>query len=407
MTGRDRMRALFNGEHVDRIPNGLGGCETAGLHMVAYQRLKRVLGIDDTDSRFYTFMCNAVFELSVLDAMGADMIIANSSMCPSDLWGENISDQWKEVELWGSPVQVPVDWRFERDSDGAWWWDERSKCPPGGYYFDVPPEVAARERTSMDPNPSPDSFHPSHRIDEGQLRRAERGAQWLHDHTDYSVVCGETVHDLQHCPGGRQEWWMRMISEPAAVHQFLDKMVDAALAQLKELDQAVGSYCDSLLIAHDMGDARGVAVGPELWREIYKPHYKRLFAGWHATTNMKVIMHNCGAIAEILDDLIECGVDVINPVQISAGGMDPAELKRRFGGRIILYGGAYDAILMAQETSEERVYEAVRANIETLSAGGGYIFAGVHNLPADMPESHLRAMLAAYRDSARYRGMPA
>ena len=115
---------------------------------------------------------------------------------------------------------------------------------------------------------------------------------------------------------------------------------------------------------------------------------------------MKVIMHNCGAIVEILEDLIECGVDIINPVQISGDGMDPEDLKRRFGDRIVFYGGAYDAILLAGEKSQDRVYHAVKKNIEILSAGGGFLFAGVHNLPADMPESHLRAMLAAYEDSA-------
>ena len=193
---------------------------------------------------------------------------------------------------------------------------------------------------------------------------------------------------------------MRMISDAGAVHEFLDKMVDAALGQLEQLEQAVGKYCDTLLIADDMGDSRGISIGPDLWREIYKPHYKRLFKGWHERTDMKVIMHNCGAIGDILEDLIECGVDIINPVQLSAAGMDPESLKRRFGGRIIFYGGVYDSILLAGAKTEAEVYEKVKKNIEILSADGGYLFAGVHNLPADMPESHIRAMLSAYKDSA-------
>ena len=400
MNGRERIQAFLNGGRVDRIPNGLGGCETAGLHAAAYHRLKNQLGITDCTNRFYTFMCNAVFEPAVLQAIHGDMVIANSSMCPADMWGPGSEEQWKELNIWGFPSQVPGDWQFRRDADGSWWWGERMKCPPGGYYFDVPPAIAAKELSLTDPNPSPDSFHPSHEIDEERLKRAERGAKWLYQNTDYSVVCGESIHDLQMRPGGTENWWIRMISEPSAVHDFLDKMVDAALSQLEQLDHAVGKYCDTLLIADDMGNSRGVSIGPDLWREIFKPHYKRLFQGWHEKTHMKVIMHNCGAIVEILEDLIECGVDIINPVQISGEGMNPAELKRRFGGRIIFYGGAYDAILMAGEKSEDRVYEAVKKHIEILSAGGGYLFAGVHNLPADMPDSHLRAMLSAYEDSA-------
>jgi uroporphyrinogen decarboxylase len=247
--------------------------------------------------------------------------------------------------------------------------------------------------------PSPDDYHPSHEIPEFQLRKAERGAEWLFEHTDMSVVCGETLVDLQLHPGGRQEWWMRMIEEPGAVHDFLGKTVDAALSQLEQLEQAVGKYCDTLLIADDMGDARGVTVGPDLWREVYKPHYQRLFDGWHRKTEMKICMHNCGAIGDILVDLADCGVDIINPVQLSAAGMDPDELKLQVGNRMIFYGGVYDAVQQAGADSEEAVYEQVKRNIEALSKGGGYIFAGVHNLPADMPASHLRAMLAAYEDS--------
>ena len=345
-------------------------------------------------------MCNAVFEPSVLEAIHGDMIIANSRMCPSDMWGPDTEDQWKEVDIWGFPTHVPLDWQFRRDADGSWWWDESRKCPQGGYYFDVPPSRLAEEQSHRNPNPSPDSFNPSHEMSEDRLRQAEKGAKWLYENTEYSVVSGESIHDLQIRPGGTEDWWIRMISDAGAVHQFLDKMVDSALSQLEQLEQAVGKYCDTLLIADDMGNSRGVSIGPDLWREIYKPHYMRLFHGWHERTDMKVIMHNCGGIGEILEDLIECGVDIINPVQLSAQGMNPVELKRRFGGRIIFYGGVYDSILLAGEKSEDRVYEEVKKNIEILSAGGGYLFAGVHNLPADMPESHIRAMLAAYENSA-------
>lgn len=400
MTSRERIRSFLCGDTIDRIPNGFGGCETAGIHSAGYHRLKTVLGVDDPTNRFYTFMCNAVFEPSVLEAMRGDMIIANSGMCPSYLWGDEVKEQWREIDLWGFPVQVPVNWHFDRAADGSWWWDHRLKCPPGGYYFDVPPSTLIDEQARRDPLPSPQSFLPAQRIDEAKLRRAEEGARWLYEHTDYSVVCGESIHDLQYKPGGTQNWWMRMITDASAVHEFLDKMVDAALSQLVELDQAAGKYCDTLVIADDMGDSRGVTVGPDLWREIYKPHYKRLFKGWHEITDMKAIMHNCGAIGDILEDLADCGVDIINPVQLSANGMDPVDLKRRLDGRIFFYGGVYDAILFAGETSEERVYEGVKKNIEALSCGGGYVFAGVHNLPADMPESHIRAMLAAYADTA-------
>ena len=150
-------------------------------------------------------------------------------------------------------------------------------------------------------------------------------------------------------------WWMRLASEPEVCGEFLDKACEAAISHLRQIDQAVGKYCDALLIADDMGDLRGVTIGPDLWRRVYKPRYKKLLEEWHRITGMKASMHNCGSIVEILEDLVECGIDVINPVQLSAAGMDPLVLKERFGADIIFYGGAYDAVLSAGEESEEAV----------------------------------------------------
>ena len=400
MTSRERVKRFLQGKKTDRIPNGLGACETAGLHACAYHKLKANLEIEDRQNRMYTFMSNSLFEPNVLDAINGDMIITGSSLCPSKMWGPDAAAQWKEYDFWGFPVQVPASSNFRRDSDGSWWWNERSKCPPGGYYFDVPPEKLTGRQKTENNNPLPADFRPSHEIEPERLLPLEQSAKWLYQNTDFSLVCGETIQDLQHKPGGIEAWWMRMISEPGACHEFLDKAVDAALDQLRQLDSAVGEYCETLMIADDMGDGRGVTIGPDLWRKIYKPHYYSLFHGWHEITDMKVLMHNCGAIAEILEDIIECGVDIINPVQISAEGMNPKLLKDRYGDRIVFHGGVYDAVLLASAKSEQTVYDSVKENIEILSQGGGYIFAGVHNLPADMPSSHLRAMLQAYNDCA-------
>jgi uroporphyrinogen decarboxylase len=109
-------------------------------------------------------------------------------------------------------------------------------------------------------------------------------------------------------------------------------------------------------------------------------------------------MHSCGSIADILEDLVECGLDVINPVQHSAHGMDLELLKKRLGRRLIFYGGSYDAVVMSQKMTEEEVFETVKKNIITLSRSGGYLFAAVHNIQWDIPDHHLRAILSAFRD---------
>ena len=397
MIPRDRMRAFLSKKPVDRIPNGLGGCETAGLHNIAYHRLKNVLGVDDPANRISTFMCNAIFEPPVLKAMEGDIILLNSRMCPSRFWGPKAEQEWKQLHIWDIDLQVANEWEFRKDPDGSWWWWD-NKCPPGGLYFDGPNPSGIGSGLADVDVPSPDEFKPGHELPEEWMQRLNEDAKWLYENTEFSITCGETIQDLQFMPGGMQSWWMRLVSDPKACHEFLAKAVDASLAQLKQLDEAVGEYCDMLLMAHDIGDGRGVTIGPDLWREIYKPHYKRLFTEWHNITSMKSCLHCCGAVSDILPDLAECGLDVYNPVQVSADNMDPNKLKEKVNNKLIFYGGSYDAVLNPIESSPDEVYERVKANIKALSKGGGYIFAGVHNLPGDMPEEHIRAMLEAYKD---------
>ena len=277
MRPRQRMTQFLAGQPVDRIPNGLGGCETAGLHNLSYEKLKKVLGVNDRRNRVCTFMNNAVFELPVLDAMEGDIILLGSKMCPSRFWGPEADAGWKDLHIWDTTLQVANAWQFRQDKDGAWWWNDGAKCPPGAIYFDSPaPSEIARVFDDAEP-PSPDDFNPEHEVGDAWLRQLEEDAKWLWENTAYCIACGEMIHDLQLEPGGTQSGWMRMVQEPEACHEFLGKAVDAGLAQLKQLDQAVGKYCDMLMIADDIGNNRGVTVGPDRWRQIYKPHYKRLW----------------------------------------------------------------------------------------------------------------------------------
>jgi uroporphyrinogen decarboxylase len=394
------MKKFYAGEAIDRIPNGLGACETAGMHVLAYQRLKEVLGVDDPTSRMCTFMCNAVFEPSVIDAMDGDMILLNSCMCPAPFRGPLAEGRWREQQLWGSTIHVPNEWTYTKEADGTVWWDgSRMKCPPGGFYFDGVPD---KDSHSIIPDlsdlPSPDDFNPSHDVDENRLREMEETAKWLYENTDYSIVVGESMSDLQSKFGGLQAWWMQMVAEPEYCHAFLEKMVEASLAQLRQIHDAVGKYCDAMIIADDIGDTRGVTCGPGAWRNVYKPHYKRLWTEWKNITHMTSILHSCGSVVDIIGDWIDCGLDVYNPVQVSANNMDPEALVERFGADITFYGGALDAVVTPPWTDPEEVYEQAKRVIRALSARGPYIFAGVHNLPADTPAEHLDALLRAYRE---------
>ena len=400
MTSRERVAKVLNHEMPDRIPNCLGGCETAGLHILAYSKLVDILGLPKRPVRIDTFMFNAVMDEDVLLKMNGDMLLlASPLMCRKPLRAQA---GWNETSLFGIPVLLTDNYALEEDPDGRiWLLDEGRRgpcCPKGGLYFDNPPKGDLFDDSEV---PDPKNYHPSHELPETLLRSLEETAKNAYESTDFALCMGETLTDLQLMPGGMMAWYEAMINEPEIIHEYLGKAVEAALDQLRMLDQAIGKYCQVLSIAHDLGDQKGVTIGAELFRELYKPHYTDYFQGWHKLTDMKVNLHSCGSVAEIIPDLIECGVDILNPVQLSAAGMSAKEIRRLAGDQLVLYGGALDCILTPAASDPEFVYQQVRENIQALSEGGNYLFAGVHNTVANTPAEHLKAMLDAYEDCCR------
>ena len=401
MTSRERIRTLLAHKLPDRVPNGLGGCETEGLHLVAYDTLQQVLGVSPQPPRLDTFMTNAVFEEPVIRAMEGDiLLLASPNMCKSPLRG-GVESLWKEQTLWGRTFRVSVHDRFRQNPDGSTVWETAGNvvCPANTFFFDsaMPTDLMADFDV-----PDPDDFHPRDTLSDETLRQLEDAARQLYEETDLSICLGESITDLQVAPGGMIGSMILMKEDPDVMRAIVDKYADAGLKQIELLEQAVGKYVDILSIAHDFGDNRCVTIGDELWRQIYKPAYARFFQGWKKRTNMAVNFHSCGAVSSILGDLIECGVQIFNPVQTSAANMSAVSLKERFGKDVIFWGGGYDAQLIPTSASYEEVFEAVRANVKTLGAGGNYIFSGVHNLPANMPAHHLRAMLDGWRAARDY-----
>ena len=414
MTSRERVRRTVNRNMPDYIPNGLGGCETEGLHVLTYYKLQEALDLPPVPPKICTFMTNAVFETDVIKKMKGDIILlASPRMCKSFYRnGRNSGDTnnlWKEQILWGKKFKIPIGDRFVQKENGSVIWETAGNavCPEGGYFFDwinLSGSINANsgfydDIDELDEFPCPDDYSPSHDLPDELLRNLEDSARFLYEETDLSICLGETITDLQIQPGGMVKWMLLMKERPEIMREFLDKSVKSALAQLKQLNQAVGKYVDILSIAHDLGDNRDILIGAGLWREIYKKPYHDLFQGWKKITDMKINFHSCGSIYNILEDLIDCGVDIINPVQISAKNMRAEKIKADFGDKIIFWGGAYDSQLFSVNESYDEVYKKVSDNINILKQNGGFIFSGVHNLSPDTPAHHIKAMLDAWDDN--------
>ncbi len=391
MNSRERIKKFLSNEKIDRIPNGIMGCETASMHMLAYDKVKRVLGVQDTSNKLFSFMFNSVPSIEFLQKAECDIIPLSTKLSPSPFWQGN---EWKDENLFGVKVQVPKSYEFRHNKDGSVdWIGPNWHCPNGGLYFDPLPDNSYVELDDI----TPDSFDPPMHFPEEYLRMLENQAKFLYENTDFAISIGETIFDLQIDPGGYVNHFMYMALYPERMKEFLAKSLEAAKSNLIEVNQAVGKYCEIMGIAHDFGDNNDVMIGPQFWRELYKPFYKELFDFWHKNSNMKINLHSCGSLYNILPDLIEIGVDILNPVQLCAKNMDSKTLSEKFGKDIIFYGGGFDSVACVGK-DKDQIYENCKKDILNLSKNGKYIFAGIHNVPGDFSEESYEAMFKAYND---------
>jgi uroporphyrinogen decarboxylase len=182
---------------------------------------------------------------------------------------------------------------------------------------------------------------------------------------------------------------------PEKALQFSEKLCQAHLKSLEKWLAAVGPYIDIVLFGDDLGGQTGPLISPLTYRQVIKPFHRRLWRRAKELADVKVMLHCCGGVRELLDDLIDAGLDAINPVQINARGMDPKELKAEFGDRLTLWGGGCDTRDMLPYSSPSQVADHVNRLVEWLRPGGGFVFQQVHNILADVPAENVVAMFDA------------
>ncbi len=402
MTSRERVLAALRRETPDMVPLDLGGTESSGISGIAYNRLRDFLGLGPDGTRIFdVYQQIAVVGDDVREALGIDTI---------PLLMEPL--EWKPFALPdGSPCSIPEGWNPERDSADGWIVKDDdggviARMPSGSFYFEpVGPPLAGIQSPSELASfaDAIETFDWPSFADESIESIASRAVR-LHESTDYAVVANLQLHLLAagQILRGYEAFMMDLMLDKSLAGALLDMLTDAYVRRCDRYFERMRGYVDVVLVNDDLGTQHGPMLSPALYREMIHPRQKRLFRHIHETSGAFVLFHSCGSVHTFIPDLAEAGVDALNPVQVSADGMDTNRLKRDYGDIMTFWGGGCDTQRVLCSGSKLEIRDEVRRRIGDLAPDGGFVFTQVHNIQPDVPPENIMAMYEAFYENRRY-----
>jgi hypothetical protein len=421
MNGRERVNMALNHEEPDRVPLDLGSSSVTGMHVTAVYELRQALGLDAPGTPVKVirpYLMLGEVKQDLVEALGIDVVgLAGTG----NLFGLEMAG-WKTwTTFQGTPALVPQGFNTEPEPNGdllMYPQGDRSappsgRMPSGGWYFDAIIRQPPIDDAHLDVAENLEEFGP---ISDQELAHYQGEAERLYRETDRAIIGkfpGTAFGDiaavpapwLKHPRGIRdvEEWYVSSVTRAGYIRQVFERQSEIALANLERLYSAVGDRVTvAYLTGTDFGMQTGPFISPRVYRDLYQPFHRRLNDWIHTHTAWKTFIHSCGSVFALIDDFIDAGFDILNPVQCSAAHMDPAGLKRRFGQRIVFWGGGVDTQHTLPFGTPEEVRQEVRERIQTFGPGGGFVFNPIHNVQPQTPVENLLAMFQAVREFGQY-----
>lgn len=410
MTSRERVLATLNHEKPDRIPLDLGGSAQTGISASVLYQLRRELGLKEKPIRVNEpFQLLGEVEEDVRQALGVDIVPLWN---PMSLLGSRF-ESWKSWNMPdGTPVLMGEPFEYTVDEHGntlVYPQGDTSvppslKLPPDGFFFDNIDRAPQYDEDDLDGKRDFKNLYGV--FSDEDARFIENSVGNLFENTDYAIhynFGGGGFGDAAVVPGPYEkhprgirkldEWYMAHYLFPDYIKEVFAYQLEVALKNLEIARQAIGDKIATINISGtDFGSQNGEMISPEHFDEFYKENYRVLNNWVHENTSWKTQLHCCGSIVKILPSLIDAGFDVLNPVQISAKGMDPRMLKETYGDKLTFWGGGVDTQKTLPFGTPDEVKNEVRERLEIFSPGGGFIFNTIHNIVGKTPIKNLTAM---------------
>ena len=377
MTPRERVNAALNHEIPDRVPIDLGGFQT-GIHKNAYVSLLEYLDIKD-DPKFL----DPVQQLSVpCDEVLERFRVDTRYLCAHgpDGFESTIEQNVRDGKLWHDL----------KDEFGVVW----SMPDDQGLYMDISHHpLAGASMSDIADYPFPDG------TDITRFSGIREQVLKMRNETSYALCTGigGVVYEVCWYMRGLEQWYIDTVVQPSFCEALLDRVLEFWLNYYTGFMEEAGDLFDVVMVGDDLAGQTGPLFSPKFYRDIVKTRQKQLVQHIKSLTDAKIWYHSCGSVYEYLPELIDNGIDIINPVQIGLKDMDPVKLKKEFGDDIVFWGGGSDAQHVLPFKTPDKVREHVRGNIEAFKPGGGYIFNNVHNIQSGVPPENVEALFdAAY-----------
>jgi uroporphyrinogen decarboxylase len=374
LTSRERVLCALDHREPDRVPIFFGAPGVTSMLSPAYEQLKAHLGVRAPAREFSRVFQYAMLDDEVMERFGADSRPLVPGPAPSihrrDLGNDRFVDDWG------------IEWHR----------------PPGDLYF-ASARAPLREATldNLERYEWPDLAHPSRFLDIAvEARRLQEAGLAV------SAVSGVDPFEIALLLRGMDAFLMDMLTDRDFAKALLDRVTAVMLGGLRALLHAAGPWIDIVSTSDDLGTQHAPMISPAMYRDFLKPRHAELMASVRELSNAKVFFHSCGNVYPLIGDLVDVGVDVLNPIQVSAAQMgDTARLKREFGSRLTFCGGIDTGSVLPTGSTDD-VRREVRRRIADLAPGGGYVLSAVHCIQPDVPIDNVLAMFDEARVAGRY-----
>jgi uroporphyrinogen decarboxylase len=404
MTSRERVTAALNHEVTDRVPIDMGGTRVTGMAALAYHRLLEHLGLDEPIRLYDIKQQLALPSLDVVDRLGGDVVLINR-LGPTSGMPFLCLDRWKDGRLTdGTPCLVPEAYEAIFQEDGRvevlYQGEVVAFRTPGSLYFDVCAAPLKRAETCADI----DAFVFPDPWSEREEAYVQEQVQRFYHGTDKALFGGlsllnQSFFEIGAVLFGYEEFMMNLVLKRDLMEYWLDRMLAHDLEILDKYLAITGPYLSAIQLNDDFGAQESLQISPTIYREMFKPRQRQWIEFVKARTDAKVFLHCDGAIEALLPDFIEIGIDILNPLQTNARGMDPARIKSRYGTNLSFWGGGVETQTTLPFGSLDEIRQEVRERVALLGRDGGYVFGTIHNIQADIDPEKVLAVFETAQET--------